>query len=223
MYVSQLIYSSLPDADFSMINDCIGQIKNLLLSTGLVSVINDNNPPPNQARIIIFKIGISNHYIKISAYDKVSIKAHIQNLANTRGIYELFSNYRVNNRYLDLIYGNNNLVIIFNNDTTAQITYLKISSNDALIGKCSTNYLFSNVDDDSFNLVYAPLSYKTTTGKWIFLPVLVAKRSIEQIDESLQPIAYCVSRVDLINGRIYRDENGRYYACVATGLLVPDI
>lgn len=221
MYVSQLIYSNLPDTDYSMINDCIGQIKNLLLSTGLVSVISDNNPYPNQKRSVIFKVGISNHYLRIIAYNTLSIEANIRNLANTTNIYGIFPDCTVNNTYADLLYGNNNLVIMFNNNINTAITYLKISSNDALLGKCSTNYFYSNVDDNIFNLIYSPLSYKTITGKWLFFPVFVAKESIGQIDESLQPIAYCTSNV--IQGRIYRDENGRYYACVSSNLLVPDI
>lgn len=227
MYVSQLLYSTLPSTNYSMANDIIGQIKNLLLSTGLVSVISDNNPSPSQKRKVIFKVGISNHYIEIYVYDTRFIDVTIRNLANTEKTYFLFEEEisSINNTYADLIYGNNNLVIIFNNNTNTSICYLKTSSSDALVGKCSPSYndFFSNVGDDAFKLVYPQIGYKTTTGKWIFLPVFVAKKSINQIDESLQPVAYSVSNVNLTPGRIYRDESGRYYACVPSGVLIPDV
>lgn len=63
--ITTQILSTVSDTGKARFNDRVGQMKDALLSTGLFTVISDNNPISTTYRTIVMKYANSNHYFRI--------------------------------------------------------------------------------------------------------------------------------------------------------------
>jgi hypothetical protein len=98
--IVQTLNSSQGSGNYAMINDLIGQIKALLLTIPIITIISDNNPAATSQRLIKFQVGTSQHYYILWAYTTANMSWELDNIAHTSTAANgLFSQVNSNRQY----------------------------------------------------------------------------------------------------------------------------
>ena len=218
-------------ANWSAANDLVGKIAAAMQNVPEATLISDNNPSSTTARVIIYKIGTSNHYLKIySRSQNLSIGCYVLKLDGINPCYSDGSyfyqyqnplnqvTYILHSQNMFLLYMNGTMKMSSNNGYMAVPMYLKLSDGTWVAHtECpsySDNYVYFNVNDTSggdlgVSRVGTYLGYYDYQGN--YFPIKGKYKIGSQI-QAFEPLAWFqVGGAGLFDETLYQDASGNYW------------
>jgi len=222
-YTITVLSSSLTNANYSQINELVGQMKDKILECPLATLISDSVGTTSTGRILKFTVGTSPHPLWVSATGYTAVSFYIYNIAGTSGLTSIAYPTTVQNSTFKVMWGQNNFVL--QGGTGATFSCLggyALASDSSWLAYCyySSVHRWYVPGDNNYRSMIQVTYPIDTEGKYTVEPIRlsIAKDGATATENNIHDVyPVAVYAFTVYAGKILQDALGNYYYCPPSG------